>query len=63
MASEISQEGQERAKPVGIFVGIADEYGTIWDGEPGVSNIIGDIVVRADEETCEVYVLPPKDAS
>jgi hypothetical protein len=36
------------------LVGIADEYGTIWRGEPGASERIGDLVQRADQETFEV---------
>jgi hypothetical protein len=38
----------------GHLVGIADEYGTIWAGEPGASERVGDLVQRADEETFEV---------
>ena len=38
----------------GHLVGIADEYGTIWAGEPGASERIGDLVQRGDEETFEV---------
>lgn len=36
------------------LVGIADEYGTIWAGEPGASVRIGDLVTRPDDETQEV---------
>lgn len=46
-------------EPHGELVGIVDEYGTVWDGEPGVSNIIGDLVVRPDEETLELYLEGP----
>lgn len=47
-----------RDVPRGELAGIVDEYGTVWDGEPGVSNIIGDLVVRPDEETLELYLEP-----
>ena len=36
------------------LIGIADEYGTIWSGEPGASDRVGDLIQRPDEETCEV---------
>jgi hypothetical protein len=36
------------------LIGIADEYGTIWKGEPGASERIGDLVQRGDGETSEV---------
>jgi hypothetical protein len=36
------------------LVGIADEYGTIWRGQPGASERIGDLVRRPDDETFEV---------
>ena len=36
------------------IIGIADEYGSIWSGEPGVSDRIGDLVQRGDGETFEV---------
>lgn len=39
-----------------VLVGIADEYGTIWVGEPGASERLGDLVLRADEETSEVWI-------
>lgn len=39
-----------------MLVGIADEYGTIWVGEPGASERLGDLVLRADEETSEVWI-------
>lgn len=32
-------------------LGIADEYGTIWSGEPGASPRVGDLIPRRDEET------------
>jgi len=38
----------------GHLVGIADEYGTIWAGEPRASERVGDLVQRGDEETFEV---------
>lgn len=44
--------------PRGSLVGTMDEYGTIWDGEPGVSNIIGDLVSNDSDETCKVYLTP-----
>ena len=37
-----------------ILIGVADEYGTIWAGEPGASKRIGDLVQRDDDETFEV---------
>jgi hypothetical protein len=42
--------------PRGEFVGVMDEYGSIWSGEPGASEIIGDGVVRPDEETTAIYL-------
>ena len=39
---------------LGYLVGIADEYGTIWAGEPGASGRVGDLVQRPDQETFEV---------
>jgi hypothetical protein len=36
------------------IIGIADEYGSIWSGEPGASDQIGDLVQRGDSETFEV---------
>jgi hypothetical protein len=39
-----------------VLIGIADEYGTIWSGEPGASVRIGDLVARGDEETQEVRI-------
>lgn len=42
-----------------VLVGIADEFGTIWAGEPGVSERIGDLVTRSDGETAEVRVRFP----
>lgn len=39
---------------LGHLVGIADEYGSIWKGEPGASERIGDLVQRGDSETFEV---------
>ena len=47
-----------QAAPRGRYVGIADEYGTIWDGEPGAegSSVIGDITARSDGETLNVYI-------
>lgn len=53
-----------RAEPIGVRVGIADEFGSIWDGEPGEngSKVIGDLVTRDDGETQVVYVTPPSDA-
>lgn len=38
----------------GRLIGIADEYGTIWAGEPGTSERLGDLVQRGDGETFEV---------
>lgn len=38
------------------IIGIADEYGTIWSGEPGSSERIGDLVQRGDSETFEVHL-------
>lgn len=38
----------------GHLLGIADEYGSIWTGEPGASERIGDLVQRPDEETFEI---------
>lgn len=38
----------------GYLVGIADEYGTIWGGEPGASERLGGLIQRPDEETFEV---------
>lgn len=40
----------------GWLLGIADEYGTIWEGEPGASERIGDLVQRGDSETFEVHL-------
>lgn len=37
-------------------IGIVDEYGTIWAGEPGASDRIGDLIPRKDEETWEVHL-------
>lgn len=40
-------------------VGIVDEYGTVWDGEPGASGSkrIGDLVPREnDQETATLYL-------
>lgn len=47
-----------RAKPHGEVAGIVDEYGTIWDGEPGADDsiVIGDIVPRNDQETFTLYI-------
>jgi hypothetical protein len=42
--------------PQGRLVGVVDEYGTVWAGEPGESKRIGDLVVRDDEETSWLYV-------
>lgn len=44
--------------PQGEKIGVLDEYGTIWNGEPGSpgAQVIGDIVPRADEETYDVYL-------
>lgn len=43
----------------GDKVGVVDEYGSVWDGEPGAqeSKIIGDLVVRPDEETSDLHLL------
>ena len=47
----------------GFLVGIADEYGTIWAGEPGASERAGDLIQRADEETFEIRLTdPPRSA-
>lgn len=43
----------------GQLLGIADEYGTIWSGEPGASERVGDLIKRPDEETFEVRLAPP----
>lgn len=41
----------------GRRVGVVDEYGTVWSGEPGVSQIIGDLIPRKrDEETSYLYL-------
>lgn len=47
----------ERTPPPGC-IGVADEYGTIWSGEPGAagSRRIGDLVLRYDEETSWVVI-------
>ena len=43
-------------------MGIADEYGTVWSGEPGTSAIIGDLV--QDDETATLYLeQPDRDAA
>lgn len=57
-ANSRDRQPPRTATPIGTLRGIADEYGTIWDGEPGAagSTIIGDLVIRADEETSEVYL-------
>lgn len=47
---------REPSPPRGELVGIMDEYGTIWSGEPGASEVIGDMVTRPDEETHEIYL-------
>lgn len=50
------------SEPRGRLVGIVDEYGTVWSGEPGAtrdgSRPIGDLVVRDDDETGELYLEP-----
>lgn len=46
----------DEAKSGGGFIGYLDEYGTIWDGEPGASNRIGDAIQCADEETFEIWI-------
>jgi len=47
-----------QAEPHGEFVGTIDEYGTVWDGEPGAtdSRVIGDIIARKDGETFALYL-------
>ena len=45
----------------GQLLGIADEYGTIWSGEPGASERVGDLIQRADEETFEVRLEPQSE--
>jgi hypothetical protein len=39
----------------GRHVGVVDEYGTVWAGEPGDSRVIGDLVPR-DDETSTLYL-------
>ena len=42
---------------VGRRVGVVDEYGTVWSGEPGTSKVIGDLIPRKrDEETSYLYL-------
>lgn len=56
-APELRQHEIERTPPPGC-IGVADEYGTIWSGEPGAagSRRIGDLVLRYDEETSWVVI-------
>lgn len=44
LAQELSE-----AKADGVFVGIVDEYGSVWSGEPGASELIG---LRARQSRC-----------
>lgn len=46
------------SEPRGQRIGVVDEYGSIWDREPGApgSQIIGDLVPHADEETSDVFL-------
>lgn len=44
-------------------VGIVDEYGTVWNGEPGESGSkrIGDLVPRENTETAVLYLVDDPD--
>ena len=55
-AREIPAKWASEAPPQGRLVGVVDEYGTVWAGEPGESRRIGDLVVRDDEETSWLYI-------
>lgn len=53
----VGQSESKESKPRGEFVGVMDEYGTIWSGEPGTSKVIGDAVVRPrSEETMAIFL-------
>jgi hypothetical protein len=54
--SEVPGKWAKESPPTGRCVGVVDEYGTVWDGEPGASRIIGDLIVREDEETSWLYL-------
>lgn len=56
MAAEIPSKWASETPPQGRLRGVVDEYGTIWDGEPGSSRRIGDLVTRDDEETAWLYL-------
>lgn len=56
MAAEIPSKWATETSPKGRLRGVVDEYGTVWDGEPGASNIIGDLIMRDDEETSWLYL-------
>lgn len=54
--SDVPGKWAIEGEPVGRLVGVVDEYGTVWDGEPGASRVVGDLVVRQDEETSWLYL-------
>lgn len=56
MPREIPGKWASETPPQGSLVGVVDEYGTVWEGEPGASRRIGDLVIRDDEETSWLYL-------
>lgn len=56
MTPEIPTIWTSETPPPGRRVGVVDEYGTVWTGEPGASQRIGELVMRDDEETSWLYV-------
>lgn len=59
----VSYREPPRDGPRGDLVGTVDEYGTVWDGEPGAqgSNPIGDLVMNDDGETGQLYIIKVAD--
>lgn len=53
---ELFVDPPTQAEPRGSLVGTLDEYGTVWDGEPGASDVIGDLVSNDADETMAVYI-------
>ena len=47
---------EEARRSKDTFVGVVDEYGSVWSGDPGASELIGDLMIRADGETSELHL-------
>lgn len=54
---EIPGKWASESPPQGALCGVVDEYGTVWAGEPGTSEQIGELVIRDDEETSWLYLM------